>query len=580
MDEKTLKELKSQKMRSIAAEMDALKLGAGWTPAELDKPQIMIQSSMGESHPGSVHLGRLAEIVKKSLAEEGARGACYAVTDICDGIAQGHAGQNYSLLSRDMICNMVEVQAGATPFDGLVCLSSCDKSVPGHLMAIARLDMPSIYIPGGAMHAGPDSLTLEMIGAYYAAWRRGELTEEEFAQYKENACPSCGACQFMGTASTMQVMGEALGLALPGAALIPASRDDLDRSAARAAVALARLVAAGITARDILTEKAFANAIAVHAAVAGSSNALLHLPAVAREAGISLKPELFDTTHRHVPWLADIKPSGKLPTEFFWPAGGVPEIMRQLRELGALHLDALTVTGKTLGENLDDLEREGYFREHAALLEAGGKAVRDVIRPVSDPLGAGGAISVLRGNLAPEGAVVKHAAVPAKMMTMTGRARPFDGEQEAYQAIVSGRIKPGDVVVIRYVGPKASGMPEMFYPTEALASDPKLYDTVALITDGRFSGATRGPAIGHASPEALAGGPIALVEEDDLIAIDIPARTLALVGVKGAPLEPEALEAILAERKKKLTPPQIKHTGVLRLFTDRAVSAMLGGYMA
>ena len=577
MDREQVKSLKSQTMRSRAAEMDSLKLGAGWAPAELDMPQIMVQSTSGESHPGSVHLGEFADAVRERLAALNARGAAYTVTDMCDGIAQGHDGLNYSLPSRDMICNMIEIQARATPFDGVICISTCDKAIPAHMMALARLDLPSIFVPGGAMIAGPDGLTLEMIGTYLAQWRRGEIDSRRFEYYKRHACPSCGACQFMGTASTMQIMGETLGLALPGAALIPVNRPELRTSVANAADALMNLLQHGISARRILTREAFENAVTVHAAVAGSTNAVMHLSAIAHEADVPFDASLFDAVHRRVPWLADIKPSGEYPSEYFWLAGGVPEIMRQLK--GLLHLDALTVTGKTVGENLRILEERGYFEEHARLLRELGHVVPDILRPADFPLSSAGAISILTGNLAPEGAVVKHSAIPESRRRMVGPARPFDSEEEAYEAVISKRIRPGDVVFIRHEGPRGSGMPEMFYTTEAIASDPELASTVALVTDGRFSGATRGPAIGHVSPEAAVGGPIALVEEGGLIEIDIPNRSLAIVGIRGRPCDAREIETVLRERRNLPRTFSRRHAGILALYAATATSAMQGAYM-
>lgn len=566
-------------MRECAAEIDSLKLGAGWTADELSMPQVMVQSTSGESHPGSVHLPASVERVKSRLLERGIRGVRYAVTDMCDGIAQGHDGQNYSLPSRDMICHMIEIQARATPFDGIVCVASCDKAIPAHLMAMARLDLPSAFLPGGAMRAGPDNLTLEMIGTYLAQWRRGEIDEATFGEYKKNACPSCGACQFMGTASTMQVMAETLGLAPPASALIPAGRDELQDAAFEVAEAMENLIEKGITARRILTKAAFENAVAVHATIAGSTNALLHLPAVAREAGVPFDVSLFDEVHRCVPWLANIKPSGTLPSEYFWLAGGVPEIMRQLARIGVLNTDALTITGRTVCENLDELERSGYFERHAEMVASRGMDLREIIRAAESPLSRGGAVSILKGNIAPDGAVVKHSSVPERMRNMVGHARPFDSEEDAYEAVVAGVIHPGDVIVIRNEGPKGSGMPEMFYTTEVIASDPTLWDTVALITDGRFSGATRGPAIGHISPEAAAGGPIALVEEGDLVEIDIPNRTLAVVGVASVPMTEAEIDEVFRVRASRLKPKKKQHDGVLALYTRTAVSAMKGAYM-
>ncbi len=570
--------LRSQKMRNIAAEMDSLKIGAGWKIEDLAKPQIMVQSSWGDSHPGSVHLGKLVEKVKTGVAEKGGKPAQYTVTDICDGIAQGHNGMNYSLVSREMIANTIEIQINATPFDGAVFSASCDKAVPAHLMAIARNNIPSIFVPGGVMTAGPDNLTLEQIGTYYANFLRNEISLEQYNYYKENACPGCGACQFMGTASTMQIMAEALGIALPGSALMPADKHDLYETAEDAGNQILKLVELDLTPDKIMTRKAFENAIMVHAAIAGSTNTLLHLPAIANELGILIDAGLFDEIHRRIPYIVNVRPSGKFPAEYFWYAGGTPGVMEQIKK--HLHLDVITVTGKTLGDNLEELKINGYYEKCNEYLKDKGVTRDQVIMDFGTPLQKHGAVAVLKGNLAPEGAVVKHSAVSMEMRQVTCIARPFNCEEEAYKSVIEKRIKPGDAVFIRYEGPKGSGMPEMFYTTEAIASDPELARSVALITDGRFSGASRGPAIGHVCPEAAEGGPIALVEEGDLIRIDIPNRILDIIGVNGENKTPYEIEQILKERRKQLVMPKLKEkTGVLKMYSKLAVSAMKGAYM-
>lgn len=571
--------LRSQEMRSVAAEMDSLKIGMGWSAEDLAKPQIMLQSTAGDSHPGSAHLGGLVERLRDSIARSGGKAARYTVTDVCDGIAQGHDGMNYSLLSRELIAGTIEAQMKATPFDGAVFVSSCDKAVPAHLISIARNGLPALFLPGGCMRAGPGGLTLEQIGSYHARFLRGEIGRDEYEAAKMSACPSCGACQFMGTASTMQVMAEALGLALPGSALAPTFIPGVQEAFADAAAsAVLALVSGGLVPAKILTRKAFENAIAVHAAIAGSSNALLHLPAIARELGISIEPELFDEIHRRVPYLADVRPSGRYATEYFWYSGGAPAVMEALR--GYLHLDELSVTGKSLGDNLEALRSSGYYERCAKYLEGSGVAATDVIRPASRPILAQGAIAILKGNLAPDGAVVKHSAVAREMFQTVGRARVFDSEESGYKAVIEKRIVPGDVVVIRYEGPKGSGMPEMFYTTEAIASDPELASSVALVTDGRFSGATRGPAIGHVSPEAVECGPIALVEEGDLIGIDIPGRRLDIVGIAGERQSEAAVAAVLERRRAAYRAPALpEKKGILKLYCRTAASGMKGGYM-
>ena len=571
-------ELNSQRVRALAPENDPLKIGMGWTVEDLDKPQILVESTFGDSHPGSAHLNLFVEEAMKGIRDSGGRGARYFTTDICDGIAQGHDGINCSLAHRDMIANMIEIHGNSTGFDGGVFIASCDKSVPACLMGLARLNMPSIVITGGVMEAGPDLLTLEQIGAYSAMCQRGEITEEKLTYYKQNACPSCGACSFMGTASTMQIMAEALGLMLPGSALMPATCPELKEMAYKAGRQVMELVKAGLKVSDIVTMEAFENAIMVHAAISGSTNSLLHIPAMAHELGLEIDADTFDRMHRGAHYLLDIRPAGKWPAQFFYYAGGVPAVMEEIKSM--LHLDVMTVTGKTLGENLEELKQNGFYEKCSVSLEKWGLKRTDVIRPFDNPIGSDGTVAILRGNLAPEGSVVKHSAVPAEMFQAVLKARPFDCEEDAIAAVLSRKIRPGDAVFIRYEGPKGSGMPEMFYTTEAISSDPELGRSIALITDGRFSGASKGPAIGHVSPEAADGGPIALVEEDDLIRIDIPARVLEIIGVKGRELPPEEIAKILEERRANLKPREPKYKkGVLKIYSEHAVSPMKGGYM-
>lgn len=571
-------ELRSQKLRKIAPELDPLRLGTGWGKEDLSKIQIMIESTFGDSHPGSGHLFELVEEARKGIAEAGGYGARYFTTDICDGEAQGHDGINYSLPSRDMIANMIEIHANATPFDGGVFVASCDKGMPAHLRGIGRVNIPSIVITGGVMDAGPDLLTLEQIGMYSAMYERGEISEEKLSFYKQNACPSCGACSFMGTASTMQIMAEALGLMLPGSALMPATSPDLCTVAREAGKQAVWLAEHNLTPDKIVTMKSFENAIMVHAAISGSTNSLLHLPAIAHEFGIEIDGDTFDRIHRGAHYLLNIRPAGEWPAQYFYYAGGVPTIMEEIKD--SLHLDVMTVTGKTLGENLEELKKNGFYDKCDKYLAKVGLRREDVIRPFDRPFGTDGSIAILKGNLAPDGAVVKHTVVPKEMFHAVLKARPFDCEEEAIHAVLTHAIQPGDAVIIRYEGPKGSGMPEMFYTTEAIASDAELGASIALLTDGRFSGASKGPAIGHISPEAADGGPIALVEENDLIEVDIPNRILQIIGIRGEEKSPEEVEAILEERRKNWKPYVAKHTqGVLKIFSENAVSPMKGGYM-
>lgn len=578
--------LKSQEMRKVAPELDPLRIGTGWKPEDLEKPQVLIESTYGDSHPGSGHLNLLVEEVKKGIEEAGGFGARYFCTDICDGESQGTDGINFSLVSREMISNMIEIHANATPFDGGVYLSSCDKGLPGNLMGLCRVNIPAIVVPGGTMNAGPDMLTLEQLGMYSAKYQRGEIDEAKLNWAKQNACPSCGACSFIGTASTMQIMAEALGLALPGSALMPATSPDLltfAREAGRQSVKLAWTD--HMRPSDLLTTDSFENAILVHAAVSGSTNCLLHIPAIAHELGIEITGDTFDRLHRGARYLLDVRPAGRWPAECFYYAGGVPAIMEEIRD--CLHLDVMTVTGKTLGENLDTLRENGFYDRCQKWLEEFNKRYgcsltkEDIIRPRDQAIGTDGSIAILRGNLAPEGAVIKHTACPKEMFRAVLRARPFDSEEACLDAVLQHKVEKGDAVFIRYEGPKGSGMPEMFYTSEAISSDKELGRSIALITDGRFSGASTGPVIGHCSPEAADGGPIALVEEGDLIEIDIPERKLNIVGIHGERKSQEEIEAVLESRRKNWKPKEMRYKkGALRLFAEHAVSPMKGAYLA
>lgn len=577
--------LKSQEMRKLAPELDPLRIGTGWKPEDLSKVQVMIESTYGDSHPGSGHLNLLVEEVRKGVEEAGGHGARYYCTDICDGESQGTDGINYSLASREMIANMIEIHAGATPFDAGVYLASCDKGMPGNLMGLARADVPSVVVPGGTMNAGPEMLTLEQLGMYSAKFQRGEIDEEKLNWAKCNACPSCGACSFIGTASTMQIMAEALGLALPGSALMPATSPDLlafAREAGAQAVKLATMP--GMRPSEMITMDSFENAILVHAAVSGSTNCLLHIPAIAHEFGLEVTGDTFDRLHRNARYLLDVRPAGRWPAECFYYAGGVPAIMEEIREY--LHLDVMTVTGKTLGENLDELKRNGFYERCEKWLQEFNERYHvsltreDIIRPFDQALGTDGSIAILRGNLAPEGAVIKHTACPKEMFKVVLQARPFDSEEECLDAVLKHKVQKGDAVFIRYEGPKGSGMPEMFYTSEAISSDKELGKSIALITDGRFSGASTGPVIGHCSPEAVDCGPIALVEEGDLIEIDVEERKLNIIGIAGERKTMEEVAAVLEERRKQWKPREPKYKkGVLRMFSEHAVSPMKGAYL-
>ncbi len=563
-----MKEYRSQEIRKAGPEVDPILLGTGWSRKLLERPQILLESTFGDAHPGSKHLLEVAEACKDSLLAEGMMGARYFVSDICDGVATGHDGMNYSLPSRDMISAMTEIHAMSGAFDGMITFSSCDKSTPAMLMSHLRLNLPGIHVCGGSMEPGPGiQNSAEVCYGTNDLVRTGQMNEDEEFVYKYGACPSCGACQYLGTASTMQSMSEALGMSLPGNAVAPSSGEVL-HYAQEAGTAMKRLLETGLRPRDIMTRAAFENAMHVHAAIAGSTNILLHLPAIAAQNGISLTLADFDRINRETPVVCSVMPSGKWPTRIFWAAGGIPAVMRLLKE--DLDLNVRTVTGKTLGENLYELEQNGFFASRERWLSVYGLKTEDVIRAKSDPFRAHGGISVLYGNLAPEGSVIKSAAVPEDMMNTVGKAKPFNSEEDAIDAIDRGDISGKDIVIIRYEGAMGAGMPEMLKTSEKLCNIPGL-EHCALITDGRFSGATKGPCVGHVSPEAADGGPLALVEEDDLIEIDIPEGKLELVGAGGEQKSPEEMDLILKARKEAYRRPKLPEKyGILRLFTDNA----------
>lgn len=566
-----------QDVRNLWAQVDALMLGMNWSEEDVEKPHILVDDVQGDSHPGSFHLDVLNDEACIGVYEAGGKPAKFHVTDICDGWAQGHDGMNYILASREVMADMVQIHASVIPWDGMILLSGCDKSVPAHLMAAARMDIPTIHIPSGSMRSGPNISTSGLAGPLTAKAKKGLVSQAEMRNFKLTGCPSCGACQFMGTASTMQCMSEALGLALPGTALMPATFMDIRRYARLAGKKIMELAEKNITASKILTQDAFENAIKVHAAIGGSTNALIHLPAVAHELGIELDPKLFDRIGQQIKYLTNIQPSGKYVTEMFWFAGGVPMIQWLIKD--QLKLDVMTVTGQTLGENLNKLMEDDFFERCLNYLKTYGIPADEIIKS-PEKAKQYGSIAVLTGNIAPDGAVVKYSAVVPAMQSHLGPAAVFNSEEEAQAAILAGKINPGAVVVIRYEGPKGSGMPEMFMTTDAIVFDEKLNGSVAIVTDGRFSGATRGPCIGHVSPEAVEGGPIALIQDGDLIEIDIPTRSIHIVGITGVRKAAEEIKQILQQRKAMWQLPELTpKKGILRRYSQHAVSAMAGAYM-
>ncbi len=526
---------------------DAVKLGLeraphrslframGITDEELERPFVGIVNSWNELIPGHVHLDKVAEAVKAGVRLAGGVPFEFSTIGICDGIAMGHEGMRYSLPSREVIAASIELVAQAYRFDALVFIPTCDKIVPGHLMAAARLNLPSIVVTGGAMcpgFVGDKSVDLISVFEAIGEFKAGRITEEQLLDLERLACPGPGSCAGMFTANTMACVTEALGMSLPGCATAHAVDAKKLRIAKRSGMKVLELLERGITAREIMSEKAFENAIRVDLAIGGSTNTALHLPAIAREAGIDLPLEAFDRLSRETPHIASLRPGGEHFMLDLERAGGVPAVMLKIKHL--LNLDALTVSGSTLEENL----------KHVRI--ANPEKNREVIRDPGNAYHTEGGIAVLKGSLAPRGSVVKQTAVSEKMLKHRGPARVFDGEEAAVEAILSDEIKPGDVVIIRYEGPKGGpGMREMLAATSLIAGM-GLSESVALITDGRFSGGTRGPCIGHVSPEAYEGGPIALVENGDVIEIDIPARKLnLLVG-----------EEELERRRKRWQPPQ------------------------
>jgi len=565
---------RSEKERALWAQFDALEMGTGWDDTDITKPQIIIEDAYGDAHPGSVHLNQLVEQAKYGVYERGGYPAQYHASDICDGCAQGHDGMNVVLASREAIANLVEVHASAVPWDGMILSSSCDKSIPAHLKAAARMDIPTIFMPGGSMRPGPHMTTSLVAGDISLRQKRKDAIQpQEVRDYKLTGCPSVGACTFLGTASTMQCMAEALGMALPGSALAPATMRDILQYARQAGRKIMELAAKNITPSQIMTPAAFRNAIIVHSAIGGSTNATIHLPSIAREMGYDLPIELFDEINHQVPHLGNINPSGAQLTESFWFAGGVPMVQLMLKDM--LDLNVMTVTGKTLGENLEDLEKDNWFERNLGYLANYGLTRDQVIFPV-EKAPEKGSVAILKGNIAPEGSVVKYSACVEEQWKVTGKARVFNHEEDAYGAVVKGEINPGDIIVIRYEGPRGCGMPEMLMTTEGIVCDERLNGKVALITDGRFSGATRGAAIGHVSPEAAAGGPIAFIEEGDIISYDIMERTMNLTGIHGVPCTIEEATKVLEERSQAGILPREKRKGFYKLYTDHAISAMKG----
>lgn len=541
-----------------AAPQRSLLKALGLCDAEIGKPLIGVVSSQNDIVPGHMNLDKIVNAVKQGVALGGGVPIVFPAIAVCDGLAMGHVGMKYSLVSRELICDSAEAMATAHPFDGLVLVAACDKNVPGLLMAAARLNIPSIVISGGAMLAGHfegRKVSYSNISEAVSQFRTGKITPIQFEDLENKACPSCGSCSGMFTANSMNCLSEVLGMALPGNGTIPAVHSARLRLAKESGMKIMELVKNNVLPRQIMTKDAFLNALAVDMALGCSTNSMLHLPAIAHECGIDLDLSVANEISKKTPNLCHLAPAGNHYIEELDEAGGIRAVMNEVSKLGVLHLDCLTVTGKTVGENI-----------------AGAKILDpEIIHTVENPIAKEGGIAVLKGNLAPEGSVVKRAAVAPEMMTHSGKARVFDCEEDALNAIYGGQINAGEVVVIRYEGPKGGpGMREMLNPTSAIMGS-GLGHCVALITDGRFSGATRGAAIGHVSPEAAVGGPIALIKEGDIIMIDIPNNAISV----------DVSDEELARRRAQWQPRQPRvTTGYLSRYAKQVSSGMKGAVLS
>ncbi|RGO24221.1 dihydroxy-acid dehydratase [Dorea sp. OM02-2LB] len=529
----------------------------GMTEEEMERPLIGIVSSYNEIVPGHMNLDKITEAVKTGISMAGGVPVMFPAIAVCDGIAMGHQGMKYSLVTRELIADSTEAMAIAHQFDALVMIPNCDKNVPGLLMAAARLNIPTIFVSGGPMLAGKvhgEKKSLSAIFQAAGAYAAGKLDDDDMQEYEHNICPTCGSCSGMYTANSMNCLTEVLGMGLRGNGTIPAVYSERIRLAKKAGMQIVELLKQDIKPRDIMTEDAFMNALTVDMALGCSTNSMLHLPAIAHEAGVKLDLEIANEVSMRTPNLCHLAPAGYHFVEELNEAGGIYAVMNELDKLNLIKKDVMTVTGKTVGENI-----KGHVNKNP-----------EIIRPVENPYSKTGGLAILKGNIAPEGCVVKQSAVVEEMLVHEGPARVFDCEDEAIVAIKDGTIVPGDVVIIRYEGPKGGpGMREMLNPTSAIVGM-GLGSTVALITDGRFSGASSGAAIGHVSPEAAVGGPIALIEEGDTIQIDIPNHSIRV----------DVSDEVLAERKKAWKPrrPRIT-TGYLARYADHVTSGSQGAIL-
>lgn len=582
-------EKRSEFLQECSPQVPSLYAPGGFMRSDLAKAHILLHSTAGEAHPGSYHLDKLIQEARMGVALAGGTGFKYTTSDVCDGIAQGHDGMNYPLASREFIASMIEIYANTHMMDGAILMSSCDKGLPGCLVASARLGqlMPVVVVPGGSNEPGPCYLMEGDVGKGHGQVRANMMTGEEFAFVQDHTLPCNGACQFMGTASTMQVMSEALGMAPPTAALAPATQRYVLNNARNAGHMVMNLLEHGIKAKDVLTEGAFRNAVVIHQATGGSTNGLLHLPAIAHAAGVPFDVTMFDTLGQQTPYLTNLHTAGEYASRQFWFAGGVQRIIMLLADSGLLDMDALTVTGLTVRENLENVKKsdffrmgEGYLSNYSTVDGSRRLQITDVVRTPDDPKSHKGSVAILKGSLAPEGSVFKYSACDPAMYEHTGRAVVFDSEEDCFAAVTGLKLEPGDVAIVRNEGPKSCGMPELFLTSAAIVGIEKYRKSIALVTDGRFSGATAGPVIGHVSPEAAGGGPIGLVENGDIVEISLSRRALNIVGINGEKKSPEEIEKVLAERKSRKPAWKPRYTsGVLGAYTQLATSATKGAYM-
>ena len=580
---------RSSILEACAPQTPSLYAPGGFTRDDLSKAQILLYSTSGEAHPGSYHLDKLVEQARMGVALAGGTGFKFTTSDVCDCIAQGLDGMNYPLASREFIAGMIEIYACTHQYDGAVLISSCDKGLPACLVAAGRLKelMPVVVVPGGSNEPGPCYLMEGAVGIAAAQVRAGLLDRKELTFIQDHTLPCDGACQFMGTASTMQVMSEALGLAAPTTALAPATQRYVLNNARNAGHLVMNLRARGIRVKDILTEGAIRNAVVIHQATGGSTNGLLHLPAIAHAAGVPFDVTMFDALGQKTPYLTNIHTAGQYASRQLWFAGGVQRIISLLADMGLLDMDAMTVTGQTVRENLEAVKKtdffrmgEGYLSNYATTDGSRRLQLTDVVRTPDDPKSKRGSVAVLKGNIAPEGSVFKYSACDPAMYEHVGRAVVFDSEEDCFAAVTSLKLEAGDVAIVRYEGPRSCGMPELFNTSSAIVGIEKYRKSIALVTDGRFSGATAGPVIGHVSPEAASGGPIGLIEDGDLIEISLKRRALNIVGTNGEKRTHEEVERVLAERKVRTPARSPKYTtGILGAYTQLATSAMKGAYM-